>query len=142
MGSANPDPEALAGILRATRSVAVIGASDDPLRPSNDVFAYLARHSPYRLYPVNPNVAAVAGVPAFPALSDLPEVPDMVNVFRRRQELAGVLTETLALAPHPKYLWLQQGLWDEAVGESARAAGMTVVMDRCLKVDYARLIGS
>ncbi len=142
MSSANPSPEELAAILRDTRSVAVLGASDDPSRPSNDVFSYLARHSPYRLYPVNPNVTAVAGVPAYPSLADLPEIPDLVDVFRRSAELAGVLRETLALQPHPKHLWLQQGLWDDSVAQAARAAGMTVVMDRCLKVDYARLIGS
>lgn len=142
MSSRHPEPGTLAGILRDTRSVAVLGASDDPSRPSNDVFGYLARHSPYRLYPVNPNVSAVEGIPALPTLADLPEVPDMVNVFRRRQELGAVLRDVLALQPHPKYLWLQQGLWDDAVAAAARAAGMTVVMDRCLKVDYARLIGS
>ena len=61
----------------------------------------------------------------------------MVDVFRRYDDLPGVLAETLALNPRPKYLWLQQGLWHEEVGEQAQAAGLRVVMDRCLKVDYA-----
>lgn len=126
-------------LLRDTGSVAVLGASDDPSRPSNDVFGYLVRHSHYRLYPVNPNVAEVGGVKAYPRLADLPEVPDMVDVFRRREHLSGVLDEVLALEPLPKCLWLQQGLYDEQVARRARAAGLTVVMDRCLKVDHARL---
>ncbi len=66
----------------------------------------------------------------------------MVDVFRRYDDLPAVLADTLALTPpHPKYLWLQQGLWHDEVGEQAEAAGLRVVMDRCLKVDYAQLIG-
>lgn len=134
--------ESLTAILRDTRVVAVVGASDDPARPSNDVFAYLHRRSGYTLYPVNPNVTEVAGVTAYPSLADLPQTPDMVDVFRRREDLPGVLNEVLALDPLPKYLWLQLGLRDDDVERAARAAGITVVMDRCLKVDYASLIES
>lgn len=128
-------------ILRDTRTVAVVGASDNPARPSNDVFTYLVRHSPYTLYPVNPHAGEIDGIPAYPALADLPVTPDMVDVFRRREDLPAVLAEVLALDPLPKYLWLQQGLWHDAVAQQAREAGLTVVMDRCLKVDYARLVG-
>jgi predicted CoA-binding protein len=137
--SAEPSAGELRAILRDTRTVAVVGASDNPARPSNEVFAYLAAHSHFRLYPVNPTVTEVCGIRAYPSLAELPEVPDMVDVFRRRTELPGVLTDTLALTPLPKYLWLQQGLRHEAVARAARDAGMTVVMDRCLKVDYAQL---
>ena len=136
--ASEPGPEQLRAILNDTRTVAVVGASDNPHRPSNEVFDYLARHSDYTLYPVNPNAAEVAGVRAYPTLADLPEVPDMVDVFRRHQDLPAVLEEVLALHPRPRYLWLQQGLRHEQVAEAARAAGITVVMDRCLKVDYAR----
>jgi predicted CoA-binding protein len=136
-----PSTTELERILRQTRTVAVVGASDNPARPSNDVFGYLARHSHYRLFPVNPNVTEVDGIPAHPRLADLPVTPDMVDVFRRHEDLPGVLQEVLALDPLPKYLWLQQGLQHEQVAEQARAAGLTVVMDRCLKVDYARLVG-
>jgi len=135
-----PNTTDLGRILRDTRTVAVVGASDSPARPSNAVFGYLARHSHYRLYPVNPNVVQVEGVPAYARLADLPEVPDMVDVFRRYEDLPGVLEEVLELDPLPKYLWLQQGLRHEQVAERARAAGLTVVMDRCLKVDYARMV--
>lgn len=139
MGIRNPTTPELTRILRETRTVAVVGASDNPARPSNDVFDYLARSSHYELYPVNPHVTEVGGVTAYQRLADLPVVPDMVDVFRRYDDLPEVLRETLALTPHPKYLWLQQGLWHAGVGEAARAAGLTVVMDRCLKVDYALL---
>ncbi len=134
----NPNPTELRDILRDTRTVAVVGASDNPGRPSNDVFRHLLRHSDFQLYPVNPNVSEVGGVTAYASLADLPVVPDMVDVFRRREDLPGVLDDVLALSPLPKYLWLQQGLRHEQVAERARAAGLTVVMDRCLKVDHAR----
>lgn len=137
-----PTAEELRTVLRDTRTVAVVGASDNPARPSNEVFAYLARYSDYRLFPVNPTVTEVGGIPAYPSLAALPEVPDMVDVFRRHDELPGVLADILALTPHPKCLWLQQGLRHETVAQAAREAGMTVVMDRCLKVDHARFIGS
>lgn len=141
MSIQNPSTAELGRILAETRSVAVVGASDDPRRPSNDVFGFLARASHYELYPVNPNVSEVRGVKAYPRLADLPVVPDMVDVFRRYDDLPAVLAEILELTPHPKFLWLQQGLWHEQVGEAAKAAGLTVVMDRCLKVDYATLAG-
>lgn len=139
---ASPDSAALQRILRGTRTVAVVGASDNPMRPSYDVYDYLARVSHYELYPVNPNITEVYGAKAYPRLADLPVVPDMVDVFRRYEELPSVLADVLALTPHPKYLWLQQGLWHEQVAEQAEAAGIQVVMDRCLKVDYALLNGS
>jgi predicted CoA-binding protein len=136
----SPDSAELQQILRDTRTVAVVGASDKPGRPSNEVYQYLAEFSHYELYPVNPNISDIDGTPAYPSLADLPVVPDMVDVFRRYDDLPGVLADTLALNPRPKYLWLQQGLWHEEVGRQAQAAGLRVVMDRCLKVDYARLI--
>jgi predicted CoA-binding protein len=138
----NPDSAALQRILRDTRTVAVVGASGNPTRPSYGVYDYLARHSHYELYPVNPTIADLDGKPVYPSLSDLPMVPDMVDVFRRREELPNVLADVMALTSRPKYLWLQQGLWHEGVAAQAEAAGLQVVMDRCLKVDYARLIGS
>ena len=142
MHTPNPTPADLQKILRDTRTVAVVGASDNPSRPSNDVFGYLRRHSHYGLYPVNPTITAIDGIAAYPRLADLPVVPDMVDVFRRYEELPAVLDEILALPVRPGCLWLQQGLWHDQVAERARAAGLTVVMDRCLKVDYARHIGN
>ena len=136
-----PDSVELTQILRDARTVAVLGASNNPARPSYEVLQYLARFSDYELYPLNPNIDDIDGTPVYPSLADLPVVPDMVDVFRRYEDLPAVLDELLALTPRPRYLWLQQGLWHEQVAERAEAAGVRVVMDRCLKVDYARLIG-
>lgn len=140
MSIQNPNTTELSRILRETRTVAVVGASDNPARPSNDVFGYLARSSHYQLYPVNPNVKEIDGITAYRRLADLPVAVDMVDVFRRYDDLPAVLQETLELSPRPKFLWLQQGLWHDDVSAQARAAGLTVVMDRCLKVDYAALV--
>ena len=137
----NPDSLGLQQILRDTRTIAVLGASNNRIRPSYEVYDYLTRFSDYTLYPVNPNITEIDGTATYPSLAGLPVVPDMVDVFRRRDELPSVLADILALQPRPKYLWLQQGLWSEELAEQAQAAGLRVVMDRCLKVDHARLSG-
>jgi predicted CoA-binding protein len=126
-------------ILRETRSVAIVGVSADPLRPSHGVWQYLKSASDYQLYLVNQTVGEIDGDTVYPSLSDLPVVPDMVDVFRRREHLHSVLAETIEVGA--KTLWLQQGLSDDEVAREGAAAGLQVVMDRCLKVDHARLIG-
>jgi predicted CoA-binding protein len=126
-------------ILRETRTIAVVGASNKPARPSYGVYSYLAATGDYQVFPVNPTITEIDGDSVYPSLAELPVVPDIVDVFRRLEELPAVLAETLALHPLPKTLWLQQGLWDEQVARDATAAGLQVVMDRCLKVDHARL---
>ena len=128
----------LARILRETRSIAVVGASADPARASNDIYRYLKATGQYTVWPVNPNVTEIDGDPVYPSLAVLPEIPDLVDVFRRRPELPSVLADVLALPQFPKTLWLQLGLRDEPVATEARAAGLQVVMDRCIKVDHAR----
>lgn len=128
-------------ILRQTRTVAVVGVSDNPMRPSYGVYRYLRTNTDYELYPVNPAIGEIDGQTVYPSLADLPVVPDMVDVFRRYDALPSVLAEVLALPSRPQTLWLQQGLFHEQVGREAAAAGLQVVMDRCLKVDYANLIG-
>jgi uncharacterized protein len=126
-------------ILRETRSVAIVGVSGDPLRPSHGVWQYLKSASDYTLYLVNPTIGEIDGTPVYPSLADLPVVPDLVDVFRRREHLLSVLRDTIEVGA--KTLWLQQGLWDDQVARDGAAAGLQVVMDRCLKVDHARLLG-
>ncbi|MFI5506481.1 CoA-binding protein [Mycobacterium sp. NPDC051804] len=126
-------------ILRDTRSVAIVGVSADPLRPSHGVWQYLKSSTDYELYLVNPTLDEIGGDTVYPSLADLPVVPDMVDVFRRREHLHSVLDEAIAVGA--KTLWLQQGLWDDDVARDGAAAGLQVVMDRCLKVDHARLLG-
>jgi uncharacterized protein len=126
-------------ILRTTRTVAIVGASDNPLRPSYGVWQYLKSASHYELYLVNPTISEVDGTPVYPSLDEVPVVPDLVDVFRRHEYLPSVLDDTIKVGA--KALWLQQGLRHEQVARDGEAAGLQVVMDRCLKVDYARLLG-
>jgi predicted CoA-binding protein len=126
-------------ILRETKSVAIVGVSADPLRPSHGVWQYLKSASDYALYLVNPTISEIDGEVVYPSLADLPVVPDMVDVFRRREHLHSVLSDTIEIGA--KTLWLQLGLADDEVARDGVAAGLQVVMDRCLKVDHARLIG-
>jgi predicted CoA-binding protein len=125
-------------ILRQTRTVAIVGASANPSRASHDVWSYLKSASTYELYLVNPTISEVEGTPVYPSLADLPVVPDLVDVFRRHEYLPAVLEDTIKVGA--KVLWLQLGLWHEQVSRDGEAAGLKVVMDRCLKVDHARLI--
>ena len=129
----------IARILRETRSVAIVGVSSDPMRPSHGVWRYLKSASDYTLYLVNPTIGEIDGTVVYPSLSDLPVVPDMVDVFRRHEHLRSVLTDTIAVGA--KTLWLQQGLTDDEIARDGAAAGLQVVMDRCLKVDHASLVG-
>jgi predicted CoA-binding protein len=126
-------------ILHATRTVAIVGISDNPLRPSHGVWQYLRSASDYELYLVNPTISEVDGTPVYPSLDALPVVPDLVDVFRRHEYLPSVLDDTIKVGA--KTLWLQQGLRHEQVARDGEAAGLQVVMDRCLKVDHARLLG-
>ncbi|HZQ32009.1 MAG TPA: CoA-binding protein [Mycobacterium sp.] len=135
-----PDDDALRDLLRGTRTIAVVGVSADPMRPSNDVYRYLEAATDYELYPVNPMIDELGGAAVYPDLASLPVVPDMVDVFRRADQLRLVLDAALGVGA--KSIWLQQGLWDEGLARDAETAGMQVVMDRCLKVEYARLIGA
>jgi predicted CoA-binding protein len=136
---ANPDDQILRRILSETRTIAVVGASDKSTRPSNEIYSYLVATGQFQVYPVNPAISEIDGAQVYSRLADLPVVPDMVDVFRRFDDLPSVLAETLALEQRPKTLWLQQGLWHDEVGREAEAAGLQVVMDRCLMVEHARL---
>jgi uncharacterized protein len=129
---------AIARILRETRSVAIVGASGDPLRPSYGVWQYLKSASDYELYLVNPTIGEVDGTPVYPSLADLPVVPDLVDVFRRHEYLPAVLQDAIKVGA--KTLWLQSGLSHAQVARDGEAAGLQVVMDRCLKVEHARLM--
>ena len=131
-------PERLA-LLRGAGSIAIVGASDKPSRASYFVATYLLSSSRYRVYFVNPAASQILGRPAYASLAELPEAPDIVDVFRRHEDLPGVLAESLAAGA--KTLWLQLGSWHEEVARDAEAAGLNVVMDRCLKIEHARFHG-
>lgn len=126
-------------ILRRTRTVAMVGASPNPSRASNFVATYLLASTDYEVYFVNPNAAKILDRPVYGSLADLPVTPDLVDVFRRPADLPQVLAETVAAGAAT--LWLQFGLYDEEIAEKAEAAGLTIVMDRCLKIEHARFHG-
>ena len=126
-------------ILRKTTSIAIVGASNKPSRASYFVATYLLSSSKYKVYFVNPVLDEILGQPVYKSLADLPETPDLVEVFRKHDDLPGVLDE--AIAAGAKTLWLQLGSWHEEVAARAEANGLDVVMDRCVKIEHARFHG-
>lgn len=134
-----PTPEQTRELLRATRTVAVVGVSDKPDRPSHGVASYLIEHTDYEVWLVNPRLTTLFDRTVHPSLAELPAAPDLVDVFRRSTELPGITDE--AIAADAKSLWFQLGLYDEKAALTGISAGLTVVMDRCLKVEHQALIG-
>jgi len=135
----NPPPSARLALLRRTNAVAMVGASPNPARPSNFVATYLLASTNFDVYFVNPNATEILGRPVYKTLAELPVVPDLVDTFRRPEDLPSVLDEVLAVGA--KAWWLQFGLWAPELALRAEAAGLTVVMDRCLKIEHARFHG-
>jgi len=127
------------GILRRARSVAIVGASPNPARSSFFVGTYLQQSTNYRVYFVNPNATTILGSKAYPDLASLPEVPDIVDVFRKASDIPAVIDDVLAIGAST--VWVQLGIWNEQAARDGQSAGLTVVMDRCLKVEHARFHG-
>ena len=125
-------------LMLRTRSVAVVGVSANPGRPSHTVSRYLIDHADWTLYFVNPTVDTVLGRPVYPSLAALPEVPDMVDVFRRADHLPEVVDEAIAVGAAS--IWFQLGLIDDVAAARAVDAGLDVVQDRCLEIEHARLL--
>jgi predicted CoA-binding protein len=135
------DVNRIRDLLASARTIAVVGASPNPSRPSYDIIRYLLAAG-YRVIPVNPGHGGqtILGQAVYATLANVPVPVDIVDIFRRQDALSGVVDEALALSPRPKAIWMQLGLSDEAAAARAEAAGLQVVMDRCIKVDHARLI--
>jgi predicted CoA-binding protein len=125
-------------IIRESRSIALVGVSANPLRSSNFVATYLVK-TPYTVYAVNPMYDEVLGIRCYSTLADLPEAPDIVDVFRRQEELPGVVDEAIAVGS--RTVWFQLGLRHDEAAATAVAAGLNVVQDRCLKIEHARFAG-
>ena len=138
-----PD-ETLRGILSQVRTIAMVGASGDWKRPSFFAMKYLQRRG-YRVIPVNPGRAGseILGETVYAALADIPGDIDMVDVFRSSEAALGVAEDAAALAEDKqiKIFWLQLGIRNDAAAEIAQAVGITVIMDRCPKIEFARLSG-
>lgn len=132
------DDTGIGALLGTARRIAVIGASNDPGRPSNDVFLHLLA-SGFDCVPVNPNVSDVAGVPAYATLAEAVAATgpiDIVDVFRRPEHCAAHAREAVAVGA--RCLWLQLGIVDGEAARIAHEAGLAVVMDRCLSVEWRR----
>lgn len=127
------------GLLRRAKSVAIVGASNNPARASFFVATYLLSSTAYDVYLVNPRETEILGQPVYASLADLPVVPDVVDVFRRHEDLPGVAQEAIDIGA--KALWLQLGSWNEDAAALAEDAGLSVVMDRCIKIEHARFHG-
>lgn len=127
-------------IVQQTRTVAMVGASSNPARPSYFVATYLLSSSTdYQVWFVNPRETSILGQPVYPSLAELPATPDLVDVFRRNEDLPAVATEAAEVGA--KVLWIQLGLWNEDAAAIGHRAGLEVVMNRCLKIEHARFHG-
>ena len=120
-------------LLTRVKTIAVVGLSSDPMRPSFGVSQYMQRRG-YRIIPVNPNESSVLGEKAYPNLSEVPEKIDLVDVFRRSEFVPEIVEETIRL--RIPAVWLQEGVIDQAAAKRARDAGLTVVMDRCILKEH------
>jgi uncharacterized protein len=132
------DPLTIQRVLHSASTIAVVGLSGNELRASNFVGYYLRRHG-YRVIPVNPRETEILGEPSFPSLSEVPEPIDIVNVFRAPDALPPIAEEVVAVGASA--MWCQFGVINEEAARIAENGGVTVIMDRCLKVEHARYVG-
>jgi uncharacterized protein len=136
----NPGPEEIRSLLSGARTVAVVGLSDRPHRTSHAIAQALQGFG-FRIFPVNPNLEGpVLGEEPYGRVQEIPEGVDIVDVFRRSETVMPVAED--AVAAGAKALWMQSGVVNEPAAAYAREHGLTVVMDRCIKVDYAYLVGN
>lgn len=134
----NSNSDVVAQILRGTKTIAVVGLSSNPMRASHEVAQYL-KASGYRIIPVNPNETEVLGEKAYARMEDVPEPVDIVDVFRRAEEVPAVAASAIRIGA--KVLWMQLGIENAEAAERARAAGLVVVEDSCLMVEHKRRRG-
>ena len=125
-------------ILNSSRVVAVVGLSAKPDRPSYRVASYLKENG-YKIIPVNPDIREILGEVTYPDLSSIPEPVDVVNIFRRSEEVPAIVEEAIRIGS--KVVWMQEGVTNEEAAVRAREAGLLVVMDRCMLKEHQRLRG-
>ncbi|HOB56590.1 MAG TPA: CoA-binding protein [Rhodoglobus sp.] len=134
-----PSAKERLAILRKAKSIAIVGASPNPTRSSYFVGTYLLQSSDYRVYFVNPMADEILGQKAYKSLADLPEVPDIVDVFRKGSDIPSVIDEAIAIGA--KTVWVQLGIWNQDAAIYGESKGLTIVMDRCIKIEHARFHG-
>ncbi len=132
----NASPEEIRQLLSTARVIAVVGLSDKAYRDSHRVAAYLQQHG-YRIIPVNPTVASVLGEKAYARLQDVPEKIDVVDVFRRPEAVPEIVDSAIAVGA--KAVWMQLGIAHNAAADKARAAGLQVVMNKCILVEHRQM---
>jgi len=132
------DPQAIQRVLHHAKTIAIVGLSNNELRASYFVGYYLKRHG-YQVIPVNPRERAIMGEPSFKTLGDVPVPIDLVNVFRAPDALPAIAAEAVAI--HAGGIWCQFGVINQEGARIAEQGGLSVIMDRCLKVEHARYIG-
>jgi hypothetical protein len=129
------DPETVKRILDECKTIAVVGLSSNPIRPSYGVSRYMQQRG-YRIIPVNPYETEVLGEKAYPSLAEVPEKFDLVDIFRRPEEAGEHVDEAIRIGA--RAVWMQEGVIDEAAAERALKAGLLVVMDRCILKEHMR----
>ena len=125
-------------ILRESRTIAVVGLSANWYRPSYFAAKYMQEHG-YRIIPVNPQYDSILGEKCYPSLAAIPEKVDIVDCFRRSEEIPAIADEAIAIGA--KVLWMQLGIRNDEAARIAMDAGLDVVMDRCVKIEHARILG-
>ena len=128
----------IADLLKNAKTIAVVGLSDSPLRPSHGVSAYMQSQG-YRIIPVNPQITDALGEPSYASLLEVPEKIDIVDVFRRSEYVDEVVEQAIRLKIPA--IWLQEGVVNESAAEKARRAGIFVVMDRCILKEHRQRFG-
>jgi predicted CoA-binding protein len=123
-------------MLENAKTIAVVGLSDNPERTSNRVARYMQERG-YKIIPVNPTIKESLGEKAYPSLRDIPEKVDIVNIFRRSEDVPPIVDDAIAI--QAKGIWMQEGIADENAAEKAQLAGLKVVMDSCIMVQHSRL---
>jgi predicted CoA-binding protein len=120
-------------ILEKSKSIAVVGLSDSPVRPSNQVARYLV-HAGYKIIPINPNYDVILGEKCFPDLKSVPEPIDIVNIFRNPEHVLPIVQEAVEL--NPGAIWMQLGVINESAAQLALDRGVELIMDRCIKIEH------
>ena len=133
-----PTQNQVKSLLQESKNVAIVGISNKEDRASYQVAKWLQENSHFTLFFVNPVIDEVLGQKTYPSLADIPEQIDIVDVFRKAEDCPSVLEKAIAIGA--KSIWLQLGIANDVVAAKGTAAGMQVVMDRCIKIDYANLI--
>ena len=137
-GGVKAGADAILELLKKYKTIAVVGLSSNPMRPSYDVTEYM-QAAGYRIIPVNPNERKVLGEKSYARLEEVPEKIEIVNVFRRAEEVPAVVESAIRVGA--KVVWMQQGVENEEAAEKARAAGLMVIEDACILVEHRRRAG-